>query len=108
MTLVVISLNISTKDTDIIIDGVATQLKATGSVSHIESVDSSIPVIATSELAAKTDAMDSGFSNAERSDSIDLALGGTVVDFADTSVDTIFAVLGGLAPYSIEAVIKNK
>jgi len=84
------------KDTDIIIDGVATQLKATDSVSYIESVDSSIPVIATSEVAAKTDALDSGFSNAELNDSIDLALGGTVIDFADTTADTIFAGLGGL------------
>ncbi len=84
------------KDTDIIIDSVATQLKATDSVSYIESVDSSIPVIATSEVAAKTDAMDSGFSNAELNDSIDLALGGTVIDFADTTADTLFAGLGGL------------
>jgi len=83
-------------DTDIVIDGVATQLKATDSIAYIESVDSSIPVIATSEVAAKTDAIDSGFSNAELSESMDLALGGTVIDFADTTTDTIFAGFGGL------------
>lgn len=88
------------KDTDIIIDGVAIQLKATDSISYIESVDSGIPVIATSEVAEKTDAIDSGFLNAELSDSIDLALGGTVIDFADTTADTIFAGLGGLGLFA--------
>ncbi len=88
------------KDTDIIIDGVAIQLKATDSVSYIESVDSNIPVIATSEVAAKTDAVDSGFLNADLTDSINLALGGTVIDFADTTADTIFAGLGGIGLFA--------
>jgi hypothetical protein len=87
-------------DTDILIDGVEVQLKATDSISYIESVDSAIPVIATSEVAETTDAIDSGFSNAELSDSVDLALGGTVIDVADTVTDSILAGLGGLGLFA--------
>jgi hypothetical protein len=82
--------------TDIVIDGVEVQLKATDSISYIDSVDPDIPVIATSEIAEKTDAIDSGFSNEELTDSIDLALGGTVFDTVDTVADSILAGLGGL------------
>ena len=72
------------------------KIKATDSISYIESIDSNIPVIATSEVAEKTDAVDIGYSNEELSDSIDFAFGGTVIDVADTTADAILAGLGGL------------
>jgi len=83
-------------DTDIIIDGVGHQIKATDSDAYIYSVDESIPVITTSEVAASTGAIDGGYSEEELSSNVDLALGGTVVDMGDTGVDAILAGLGGL------------
>ena len=47
-------------DTDITIDGIEFQLKATDSVGYINSVDDDIPVITTSEVAAQSTAIDSG------------------------------------------------
>lgn len=83
-------------DTDIIIDGVAFQLKATDSVSYINSVDADIPVIATSEVAEQTDAIDSGFTNFELSADVDTAIDGMGVDVGDAMADGILAGLGGL------------
>ena len=83
-------------DTDIVVDGVAFQLKATGSESYIYSVDESIPVIATSEVSATTGVIDSGYSNEEITSTVDSALGGTIVDIGDTAADAILAGLGGL------------
>lgn len=88
------------KDTDIIIDGVEVQLKATDSVDYIESIDPEISVLATSEVADLTEAIDSGISNLDLTDSIELALGGTVLDFADTTADAIFSGLGGLGTFA--------
>jgi hypothetical protein len=82
--------------TDIVIDEVAFQLKATDSASYVYSVDDSIPVIATSEVALITGAIDSGYSNKELTDTIDRALGGTVIDIGDSAADAILAGLGGL------------
>ncbi len=87
-------------DTDIVIDGVAYQLKATNSESYILSVDESIPVIATSEVALSTGAIDSGISNNDISDVVDNALGGTVLDVGDTTVDAILSGLGGLGLFA--------
>ena len=87
-------------DTDIVIDGVAFQLKATGSESYIYSVDESIPVIATSEVAASTGVIDSGYSDEEITNTVDSALGGTVVDIGDTAADAILAGLGGLGLFA--------
>jgi hypothetical protein len=86
--------------TDITIDGLEVQLKATDSISYIESVDPDIPIIATSEIAEKTNAIESGFSNEELTDSIDLALGGTVFDAVDTVADSILSGLGGLGLFA--------
>ena len=83
-------------DTDITIEGVEYQLKATDSVSYVESVDVSIPVISTSEVALVTGAMDSGYSNEDLTHTVDLALGGTVIDTSDTAVDALLTGLGGL------------
>ena len=83
-------------DTDIVIDGVAFQLKATDSVDYVYSVDESIPVIATSEVALATGVIDSGYTIEGLTNTVDNALGGTVVDIGDTTVDAILAGLGGL------------
>lgn len=83
-------------DTDIVIDGVAFQLKATDSEAYVYSVDETIPVIATSEVASTTGAIDSGYSNEEINTAIDDALGGTIVDIGDTAVDAILTGAGGL------------
>lgn len=83
-------------DSDIVIDGVAYQLKATSSTAYINGVDQDIPVIATSEVAAVSRASDSGFSNEELTTRVDLALGGTIVDVGDTAVDAVLTGLGGL------------
>lgn len=83
-------------DTDIVIDSVAYQLKATDSASYVNSVDDEIPVIATSEVTLHTDAIDSGVSNAELTDTVDLALGGAVIDLGDTAADAILSGIGGI------------
>jgi len=87
-------------NTDIVIDGVATQLKATDSISYINGIDDNIPVIATSEVAQQTDAIDSEISNMDMTETTELALGGTVIDIGDTSIDTILGGLGGLGLFS--------
>lgn len=83
-------------NTDIVVDGTAFQIKATDSESYVNSVADGIPVIATSEVAMATGSIDSGFSNEELSNTVDLALGSTVVDIGDTAVDAILAGVGGL------------
>lgn len=86
--------------TDIVIDGVAYQLKATSSTAYVNSVDADIPVIATSEVAEQTRAIDSGFSNIELENSVDLALGGSVVDTEDTVLDALLSGVGGLGLFA--------
>ncbi|KAA2211364.1 hypothetical protein [Teichococcus oryzae] len=88
-------------DTDIVIDGVAYQLKATDSASYIETVDADILVIATSEVALATGAIDSGYSDAELEASVDLALGGSIADASDTAVDAVLTSIGGVGLLSI-------
>lgn len=83
-------------DTDIVIDGVAYQLKATSSVEYVNSVSDEIPVMATSEVAERTGAIDAGYSDKELTSTVDLALGGSVVDIGDSAVDAILAGVGGL------------
>ena len=83
-------------DTDIVIDGVAYQIKATSSESYVNSVPEDIPVISTSEVALATGSIDAGISNEELNNQIELALGGTVVDGGDTASDAILMGVGGL------------
>jgi hypothetical protein len=83
-------------DTDIIIDGVAFQIKATDSSSYINSVSDEIPIIATSEVALQTGAIDSGYSNEDLVGTVSLAFGGTVIDINDSAVDAILSGLGGI------------
>lgn len=87
-------------ETDIMIDGQAFQLKATDSEHYVNSVAAGIPVISTSEVAESTSAIDSGYSNAELESSVDLALGGTVIDASDTALDTLLSGIGGLGVFA--------
>ena len=87
--------------TDMVISDTETQLKATDSVGYINSVDDDIPVIATSEVAAMTDAIDSGYTDEEITQQVELALGGTVLDIADTTVDAVLAAGGTLGVMAI-------
>lgn len=87
-------------DTDITIDGIAYQLKATDSVSYVNSVEEGIPVIATTEVAEATGAIDSGFTNAELSADVDTAINGIGFDVSDTLADGIFTGLGGLGIFA--------
>lgn len=91
-------------DTDIVVDGTAYQLKATDSVSYIDSVPDDIPVISTSEVADITGAIDSGYFNADLTEAVDLSLGGTLVDVGDTAVDAVLTGLGGVG---ILAILKG-
>jgi len=93
--------------TDIIIDGVEMQIKATNSISYISSVDDDIPVIATSEIADRVGAIDGGYSNEELSNSVELALGGSVVDIQDTAIDAIFTGTGSLGLFATINGIKH-
>jgi hypothetical protein len=87
-------------DTDIVINGVEVQLKATDSISYINSVDQDIPVIATSEVALNTSATDSGFSNENITNTVEQALGGSVIDAKDTAVDAILTGVGSLGVFA--------
>lgn len=87
-------------DTDIVIDGVAYQLKATMSTGYVDSVDEGIPVIASSEVAALTGAIDSGISDAEISAEVAIALDGSAVDVSDAFADGILAGVGGLGVFA--------
>jgi hypothetical protein len=87
-------------ETDIVIDGIAFQLKATDSAGYVYSVDETIPVIATTEVALATGVVDSGYSHEDLTNTIDNALGGTIVDIGDTTVDAVLAGLGGLGLFA--------
>ena len=86
--------------TDITISGIEYQIKATDSVTYVESVNESIPVIATSEVAELTNTIDGGYSNEELSESVALALGGTGVNIFDGVADGVLAGLGGLGTFA--------
>jgi len=82
----------NTPDTDIIINGVEHQIKATNSVSYINSVDADIPIIATSEVAEITDAIDSGISNIDITENTIDALGGSAIDMGDVAFDGLLSL----------------
>lgn len=86
--------------TDITIDGIEMQIKATDSVYYIASVDDEIPVIATSEVAAQTGAIDGGYTNEELNNTVEQALGGGVIDAKDTAVDAILSGVGTLGIFA--------
>ncbi|MFN3725232.1 MAG: hypothetical protein ACK4SZ_02890 [Allosphingosinicella sp.] len=88
-------------DTDILIDGVAYQIKATDSISYIDSVDDNIPVISTSEVAGITASLDGGYTNEDLTNIVDSALGGTVIDVGDTALDAVLAGVGGVGIFAL-------
>jgi len=92
--------NFNHPGTDITIDGMEFQLKATDSEAYINSIDDDILVIATSEVAGKTTAIDSGISNEELTSAVEHALGGSVIDVGD-------GILGGLGFLGIFATVNG-
>jgi hypothetical protein len=94
-------------DTDILIDGVSYQIKATDSASYINSVADHIPVISTSEISDVTSSLDGGYDNEHLTTAVDLALGGTVIDFADTAVDAILTGVGGVGIVAIVSGVRK-
>ncbi|MDC0886799.1 hypothetical protein OAS19_03305, partial [Altererythrobacter sp.] len=93
--------NFNHPDTDIMIDGVAYQIKATDSVAYVESVADHIPVIATTEVADDTGFIDGGYTDVELSDAVDIALGGSLIDVGDTILDGITTGIGGVGIVAI-------
>lgn len=96
--------NFNHPDTDMMLDGVAYQLKATDSMGYINSIDDEISVIATSEVAGMNNVIDSHISNAEITEDVTTALGGITLDISDivaifTGAVTIFSVLSINADY---------
>lgn len=94
-------------ETDIVIGGTAFQIKATDSEDYINSVTDGIPVIATSEVAGVTDALDSGYTNEELEGLVSLSVGGEVVDVGDAAVDAILTGVGGLGLFASLDGIKH-
>lgn len=88
--------NFNHAGTDITIDGIEYQIKATDSVDYIYSVDEMIPVIATLEVAEKTGVIDGGYSDENLEIIVDNAMGGTVIDIHDRALDAWIAGLGGI------------
>lgn len=94
-------------DTDIVIDGVAYQIKATDSASYIDTVTDGIPVISTSEVASITGSLDGGYSNEDLTNTVDLALGGTVLDISDTALDAVLTGVGGVGIFAILSGVRS-
>src|SRR5690606_30023807 len=81
-------------DTDIVIDGIEYQIKATDSASYINSVADHIPVIGTSEVAGIPGVLDGGYTNEALTDGVELVLRGPIIDFSDTALDAVLSCLG--------------
>ena len=88
-------------DTDIVVDDIAYQIKATDSVGYVNGVADDIPVISTSEVAEMTGSIDGGYANEDLTQSVDLALGGTVLDISDTAFDAVLTGVGGFGIFAI-------
>ncbi len=86
--------------TDIVIDGEEIQLKASDSVTYVNSALEESTVMATSEVAMKTDAIDSGISNEDLTDQVANALGGTVLDVGDMAFDGLLGAGFGLGTFA--------
>lgn len=83
-------------DTDIAINGVEHQIKATDSLAYIETVDLDTPIIATTEIASASRAIDSGITNFELNHDVASALGGSIIDASDVMFDAALSGLGGV------------
>lgn len=90
----------NTPDTDMLLDGSLVQLKATDSEAVIDSVAPGITVIATSEVASITSAMDSGYSNEEVTNTTENALGGDVFDTSGSLMDGAVMFSGGIGVFA--------
>jgi hypothetical protein len=98
--------NFNTPDTDILIDGELYQIKATDNLDIIDSVNSSVKIISTTEISEHSRAIDSGYSNLDVTSNTENALGGDPFDTAGGISDGallfsgsigVIAVLRGLA-----------
>lgn len=96
--------NFNTANTDITIDCETIQLKATDSASLIENIDPTISIIATSEIAARTSASDSGISNEEITRNTENALGGDPFDTSGSLADGVAFFSGG---FGVLAVLRG-
>jgi len=92
--------NFNTPETDMLLDGSLVQLKATDSEAVIDSVSPGITVIATSEVASSTSAMDSGYSNEEVTNTTENALGGDVFDTSGSLMDGAVMFSGGIGVFA--------
>lgn len=90
----------NTPETDMVLDGMEFQLKATDSVAYINSVDEDIPIISTSEVATQTGAIDSGYSNDDLTTKVEQALNGELIDAKDVAVDAILTGVGSLGIFA--------
>ena len=78
--------------------------KATESEAYINTVDQDIPIIATSEVADMDGVVDSGYSDEELTNSVEVAINGNAIDAQDTAVD---AILSGVGTLGIFATIQG-
>ena len=90
----------NTPETDMVLDGMEFQLKATDSVAYINSVDEDIPIISTSEVANQTGAIDSGYSNDDLTTKVEQALDGGLIDAKDVAVDALITGVGSLGIFA--------
>lgn len=90
----------NTPDTDMKLDGIEFQLKATDSLAYINSVDDDIPIISTSEVAIQTDAIDSGYSNEGLTANVEKAFGVGVIDVKDVVTDALLTGVGSLGIFA--------
>lgn len=88
--------NFNTEDSDMLLDGSLVQLKATDEQAVVNEISPEITVIATSEVASKTSAIDSGYSNDEITQTTENALGGDVIDTSGSLMDGALIFSGGI------------
>lgn len=88
--------NFNTPETDMLLEGTLVQLKATDSEAIIDTVTPGVKVIATSEVASRTFAIDSGHTNKEITISTENALGGDVFDTSGSLMDGTMLLSGGV------------
>lgn len=88
--------NFNMKDSDMLLDGSLVQLKATDEQAVVNQIAPEITVIATSEVASKTSAIDSGYSNDEITQTTENALGGDIIDTSGSLTDGALIFSGGI------------
>jgi hypothetical protein len=88
--------NFNTQASDMLLNGSLVQLKATDEQAVVSEIEPDITVIATSEVASKTSAIDSGYSNEQITQTTERALGGDVIDTSGSLSDGALIFSGGL------------